>query len=94
MKAVLKYSYASLFVDDFNRCLRGKWLPNVISRLQSFVNSVNRWAQENGLKFFPSKTECTHFSYQRGAFTEPNIKLDETAIKMGGERFLGPVFDR
>ena len=93
--AVLKDSESSLFVDHFALCLRGRSLPSVIRRLQLCVNSVNRWVQENGFKFSVSKTECVHFTNQRGAFMESDIKLDVTSIKVADEaKFLGLVFDR
>ena len=93
--AVLKDSESSLFVDDFALCLRGRSLPSVIRRLQLCVNSVNKWVQENGLRFSVSKTECVHFTNQRGVFMEPDIKVDGTSIKVADEaKFLGLVFDR
>ena len=58
------------------------------------VNSVNKWVQENVCKFSVSKTECVHFTNQRGVFTEPDFKLDGTSIKVADEaKFLGLVFD-
>ena len=48
VKAVLKDSASSLFVDDFDLCLRDRLLPSVIRRHQLCVNSVNKWVQENG----------------------------------------------
>ena len=93
--AVLKDSESSLFVDDFALCLRGTSLPSVIGRLQLCVNSVNKWVQENGFRFSVSKTECVHFTNQRGVFMEPDIKVDGTFIKVADEaKFLGLVFDR
>ena len=93
--AVLKDSESSLFVDDFALCLRGRSLPSAISRFQLRVNSVNKWVQENGFKFSISKTECIHFTKQRGAFMEPDIKLDGTSIEVADEaKFFGLVFDR
>ena len=83
--AVLKDSESSLFVDDFALCLRGRSLPSVIRRLQLCVNSVNKWVQENGFRFSVSKTECVHFTNQRGVFMEPDIKLDGTSIKVADE---------
>ena len=83
--AVLKDSESSLFVDDFALCLRGRSLPSVTRRLQLCVNSVNKWVKENGFKFSVSETEFVHFTNQRGVFTEPDIKLDGTAIKVADE---------
>ena len=79
--AILKDSETSLLVDDFALCLRGRSLPSVIRRLQLCVNSANKWVSENDFKFSVSNIECVHFTYQRGVFTEPEIKLDGTSIK-------------
>ena len=90
--AVLKDSESSLFVDDFALC---RSLPSVIRRLQLCINSVNKWVQENGFKLSVSKTECVHFTNQRGVFMEQDIKLDGTSIKVADEaKFLRLVFDR
>ena len=95
VEAVLKDSESSFFVDDFALCLRGRSLPSVVRRLQLCVNSVNKWVQENGFTFSVRKTECVHFTNQRGVFTEPDIKLHGTSIKVADEaKFLGLVFDR
>ena len=76
-------------------CLRGRSLPGVTRRLQLCVNGVNKWVQENGFKFSVSKIERVHSTNQRGVFTEPDIKLDGTSIKVADEaKFLGRVFDR
>ena len=46
------------------------------------------------MKFSVSKTEYVHFTNQRGVFTEPDIKLDETSIKVTDkEKVFGLVFD-
>ena len=56
---------------------------------------MNKWVQGNGFKFSVSKTECVHFTIQRGVFTQSEIKLDGTSIKVADEaKFLGLVFDR
>ena len=56
---------------------------------------MNKWVQKNGFEFSVSKTECVHFTNQRGVFMEPDIKLDGISIKVTDEaKFLGLVFDR
>ena len=56
---------------------------------------MNECVQENGFKYSASKTKCVHFTNQRGAFTEPDIKLDGTSVKVADEaKFLGLVLDR
>ena len=56
---------------------------------------MNKWVEENGLKFSLSKTECVHFTNQGSVFMEPDIRLDGTYIRVADEaKFLGLVFDR
>ena len=50
--------------------------------------------QENCLIFSVNKTECVHFTNQRGVLTEPDIKLNGTSIKVADEtKFLRLVFN-
>ena len=64
VKAVLKGTDCSLFVDDFTSCVSGKTLNRVERAMQLCVNSVQEWESENGFKFSTSKTVCIHFHQQ------------------------------
>ena len=86
---------ASLFVDDFALCARGATLHHVERQLQLCVNNVQSWVSENGFKFSPTKTVCVHYTKQRGPFPNPEIKLQDTNIKVATEaKFLGVIFDQ
>ena len=94
VKAVLKGTECSLFVDDFALCVSGKMLNRVERAMQLCVNSVPKWVSENGFKFSTSKTVCIHFHQQYGFFPDPNILLGKTPIKVVREaKFLGVIFD-
>ena len=94
VKAVLKGTDCSLFVDDFALCVSGKTLNRVERAMQLCVNSVQKWVTENGFKFSTSKTVCIHFHQQYGFFPDPNILLGKTPIKVVREaKFLGVIFD-
>ena len=71
VKAVLKGTDCSLFVDDFALSVSGKTLNRVERAMQLCVNSVqlwvSEWVSENGFKVSTSKTVCIHF-YQRYVF--------------------------
>ena len=54
VKAVLKGTDCSLFVDDFALCVHGKTLNRVETAMQLSVNSVQVWVSENGCTFFTS----------------------------------------
>ena len=69
VKAVLKGTDYSLFVDDFASCVSGKTLNKVERAMQLCVNSVQEWQSENGFKFSTSKTVCIHF-YQQYVFPQ------------------------
>ena len=64
VKAVLKGTDCSLFVDDFALCMSGKTLNRVERDMQQCINSVQKWLTENGFKFSTSKTVCIHFHQQ------------------------------
>ena len=94
VKAVLKGTYCSLFVDDFAMCVSGKVLNRVERAMQLCVNSVQKWVSENGFKFSTSKMVCIHFHQQYVFFLDPNILLGKTPIKVVREaKFLGVIFD-
>ena len=71
LKAVLKGTDCSLFVDDFALCVNGKTLNRVERAMQLCVNSVQKWVTENGFKFSTSKTVCIHFHQQYVFFPRP-----------------------
>ena len=71
VKAVLKGTDRSLFVDDFALCVSGKTLNRVERAMQLCVNSVQKWVSENGLKFSTSETVCIHFDQQYVFFPRP-----------------------
>ena len=89
VKAVLKGTDCSLFVDDFALCVSGKTLNRVERAMRLCVDSVQKWVSENGFKFSTSKTVCIHFHQQYVFFPDPNILLGKTPVKVVREaRFL------
>ena len=94
VKAVLKGTDCSLFVDDFALCVSGKTLNRVERAMQLCVNSVQKWVSQNGFKFRTSRTVCIDFHQQYGFSPDPNILLVKTPIKVVKEaKFLGLIFD-
>ena len=47
---------SSLYVGDFGIFYKSKNMENIEFRLQRFLNKVETWATENGLKFSKTKT--------------------------------------
>ena len=94
VKAVLKCTDCSLFVDDFALHVSGKTLNRVERAMQLCVKSVQKWMSENGFKFSTSKTVCIHCHQQYGFFLDHNILLGKTPIKIVREaKFLCVIFD-
>ena len=62
--------------------------------MQLCVNSIQKWVTENGFKFSTSKTVCIHFHQQYVFFSDSNILLGKTPIKVVKEpKFLGLIFN-
>ena len=94
VKAVLKGTDCSLFVDDFALCVSGKTLNRVERGMQQCINSVQKWMSENGFKFSTSKTVCIHCRQQYVFSPDHNILLGKTPIKIVREaKFLCVIFD-
>ena len=55
VKAVLKGTDCSLFMDDFALCVSRKKLNRVERAMKLCVNSVQEWVSENGFKFSTPK---------------------------------------
>ena len=79
VKAVLKGTDCSLFVDDF--ALSGKTLNRMERGMQLCVNSIQKWVSENGFKFSTSKMVCIRFHQQYGFFPRPKHSSGENIYK-------------
>jgi Reverse transcriptase (RNA-dependent DNA polymerase) len=51
-------------VDDFLICFHSKSVVAIERQLQRCINSIQKWADENGFQFSNSKTVGMHFSNQ------------------------------
>ena len=71
VKAVLKGTDCSLFVDNFAMCVSGKTLNRVERARQLCVNSLQKWVTDIGLKFSTSKTVCFLFNQLSFFFPRP-----------------------
>ena len=85
----------SLFVDDFSVLYRSRGSIDVIERqLQLQLNKLEKWANENGFKFSPTKTVAVHFCKKRKCIRQPDLKLNKERLPVKDEvRFLGVIFD-
>ena len=86
----------SLYVDDFLVCYKSKSGIETIERqLQMQLNKLEKWANDNGFKFSPSKTQVVHFCCKTSCVREPELTLYGERIEVKNEaRFLGVIFDK
>ncbi|KAK6189067.1 hypothetical protein SNE40_005112 [Patella caerulea] len=85
----------SLYVDDFQMCYGSTSMQTIERQLQLCLNSIQRWATDNGFRFSKSKTVCMHFCQRRGLHPDPELTLDGSPIPVVDEtKFLGLIFDK
>jgi len=65
----------SLYVDDFCICFRSKSLIAIVRQILRLINSIQKWADENGFQFSKSKTVCMHFTQLPSASADLDLKL-------------------
>ena len=86
---------SSLYVDDFLISLKGRNMLTTERQLQSCLNKLEKWCNENGFKFSPTKTVCVHFSQRRGLYPDPSLTLNGGQIPVVDQtKFLGIIFDK
>ena len=85
----------SLFVDDLAIWYSAS-TPRLVSRqLQLAVSRLERWSEQNGLRFSTSKTVAVHFCRRRCSDPHLGIRLYGQPIPtQPSARFLGVIFDR
>jgi len=84
-----------LYVNDFCICYRSKSLVAIERQIQCSINSIQKWADENGFKFSKSKTVSVHLSqlHTVNVNADPDLKLYGASIQIVGEfQFLGLIF--
>ncbi|GBN71038.1 hypothetical protein AVEN_82693-1 [Araneus ventricosus] len=68
---------------------------NCIQRqLQTAINNISQWSDNNGFTISASKTAAVHFCRKRNLHLDPELKLNGVSIPFLKEiGFLGVVFD-
>jgi len=85
----------SLYVDDFVICYKSSYMPAMERQLQTCLNKLENWADENGFKFSQTKTVAMHFCKMRRLHPDPELFLKGTIIPVVPQtKFLGVIFDR
>ena len=84
----------SLFVDDLALYCTGYDAVATCSTMQKAIDSVSKWANENGFKFSESKTIAVRFCRRRIKEIIPTLTLNGTILPYATEvKFLGMLFD-
>ena len=82
-------------MDDFTISYRSRYLPTAERKIQLPLYNLQKWADENGLRFSSSKTVCIHFTSRPGLFPDPNLILNGHSNPVVDKtKFLGVIFDK
>ena len=85
----------NLFVDDLAIYFSSASVQTVERKLQLATNQISKWTGETGFRLSPEKTVAVHFHRKRGVQQEPQINLNNTAIKFQPKaKFLGMMLDQ
>lgn len=90
----------SLYVDDFLICYKSysKGLDVIERQLQTQLDTLREWADQNGFSFSPAKTVAVHFCNRTTCLLEPELYMDrdrQHQIQVSNQaRFLGLIFDK
>ncbi|GFV21157.1 putative RNA-directed DNA polymerase from transposon X-element [Trichonephila clavipes] len=83
-----------LYVDDLQVSCQGSDMRLIERQLQTTVDRLVKWCDQNGHTISPSKSSCVHFWRKRNLHTDPFIHIRNIEIPVVSEvRFLGVVFD-
>ena len=88
---------SSLYVDDFLICCRSRnpQIRSMERQLQTQLHKLEKWANNNGFKFAPSKTVAVHFCRSGRRVLQPDLTLYGERIPVQDQaRFLGIIFDK
>lgn len=84
----------SLYVDDLQIAFSSCNQSVCERQIQTTVNRLQRWADENGFRFSPEKCACVCFTRKRGIHAKPEIKIRDMLVPVHSEhKFLGIIYD-
>ncbi|GFW15706.1 probable RNA-directed DNA polymerase from transposon X-element [Trichonephila clavipes] len=83
-----------LYVDDLQVSCQGSDMRLIERQLQTTVNRLVKWCDQNGHTISPSKSSCVHFCRKRNLHPVLSIHIGNIQIPVVSEvRFLGVIFD-
>ena len=88
------YSNPLLYADDFVLLIIGKCLKILQKKLQTDLNSLENWSENNGLSASEEKTTATVFTHRRN-YANIDLYIKGKKIKTENSvRYLGIIFDK
>ena len=85
----------SLFVDDLAIYCTSYDAVSACKYLQTAIDNISKWADENGFKFSPQKTVAVRFTRSRRLEVIPSLKLKDNILPYEDQvKFLGVIFDK
>ncbi|GFW74715.1 putative RNA-directed DNA polymerase from transposon X-element [Trichonephila clavipes] len=83
-----------LYVDDLQVSCQGSDMRLIERQLQTTVNRLVKWCDQNGHTISSSKSSCVHFCRKRNLHPDPSIHIGNIQIPVvSAVRFLGVIFD-
>ncbi|GFV51413.1 putative RNA-directed DNA polymerase from transposon X-element [Trichonephila clavipes] len=83
-----------LYVDDLQVSCQGSDMRLIERQLQTTVNRLVQWCDQNGHTISPSKSSCVHFCRKRNLHPDPSIHIGHIQIPVvSAVRFLGVILD-
>ncbi|GFV61773.1 putative RNA-directed DNA polymerase from transposon X-element [Trichonephila clavipes] len=81
-----------LYVDDLQVSCQGSDMRLIERQLQTTVNRLVQWCDQNGHTISPSKSSCVHFCRKRNLHPDPSIHIGHIQIPVvSAVRFLGVI---
>ncbi|GFU11822.1 putative RNA-directed DNA polymerase from transposon X-element [Trichonephila clavipes] len=81
-----------LYVDDLQVSCQGSDMRLIERQLQTTVNRLVQWCDQNGHTISPSKSSCVHFCRKRSLHPDPSIHIGHIQIPVvSAVRFLGVI---
>ncbi|GFV17018.1 probable RNA-directed DNA polymerase from transposon X-element [Trichonephila clavipes] len=71
---------ASLYVDDLQISCEGSDMRMIERQLQTAVNNIIKWCDNNGHSISASKSCCVHFCRKRGIHLDPEVRIRDIQI--------------
>ncbi|GFT52172.1 putative RNA-directed DNA polymerase from transposon X-element [Trichonephila clavipes] len=82
------------YVDDLQISCEGSDMRLIERQLQTTVNRLVKWCDQNGHTISPSRSSCVHFCRKRNLHPNPCIHIGNIQIPVvSAVRFLGVIFD-